>query len=82
MKKRTSKSASATRRTSSRSGTSNPTADTAKAVEPKFDVTSHPLYLIVEKIKNMTPEEFHQSLVRAGIENEDGTLRPEYTRRK
>ena len=37
---------------------------------------------IIEELKNMTPEEFRQSLFHAGITNEDGTLRPEYKRRK
>jgi hypothetical protein len=37
---------------------------------------------IIEDINKMTPEEFRQSLFRAGITNEDGTLRPEYKRRK
>jgi hypothetical protein len=40
------------------------------------------LAMIVEEVKNMTPEEFVQSLVRAGIANEDGTLRDEYKRRR
>jgi hypothetical protein len=82
MKKRTSKSASATRRTSSQSGTSGPTVDTEKAVEAESSLTSHPYYFVIERLEKMTPEEFRQSLFRAGITNEDGTLRPEYKRRK
>ncbi len=37
---------------------------------------------IIEELKNMTPEEFRQSLFHAGIANEDGTLRDEYKRRR
>jgi hypothetical protein len=37
---------------------------------------------IIEELKNMTPEEFRQSLVRAGIANEDGSLTEKYRRRK
>ncbi len=37
---------------------------------------------IIDDIQKMTPEEFRQSLVDAGIANEDGTLRDEYKRRK
>jgi hypothetical protein len=84
MKKRTSKSASATRRTSSRSGTSDPMADTEKAA-PEITITSRvtrTLQSIVEEVEKMTPEEFRQSLVRAGIANEDGTLTDKYKRRK
>ena len=40
------------------------------------------LQRIVEEVKNMTPEEFRQSLFRAGIANEDGTLRPTSTKRR
>ena len=84
MKKRTSKSASATRRTSSRSGTSGPTVDTVReAVDRAMpSPVARTLEKTIEKVKNMTPEEFRQSLFRAGITNEDGTLRPEYKRRR
>ncbi len=37
---------------------------------------------IVEEVKQMTPEEFRQSLFHAGIIDENGKLTPMYTRRK
>ena len=83
MKKRTSKSASAARKTSSRSGTSAPTADTEKADEVVFPTSgvTRTLREIVEEIKRMTPEEFRQSLIQSGILNEDGTLAARYKRK-
>ena len=83
MKKRTSKSASAARKTSSRSGTSAPMADTEKAEEVVYPTSgvTRMLREIVEELKQMTPEEFRQSLIQTGILNEDGTLAAKYKRK-
>jgi hypothetical protein len=84
MKKRTSKSASGTQGTSSQSGTSLPTDDTAEAEldDPMTDGITRTLRKIVEEVKQMTPEEFRQSLFRSGIIDENGKLTPMYRRRK
>ena len=66
MKKRTSKSASATKKTSSRSGTSAPTGTTANGRRPKAKPEG-PFAYVVEHIQNMTAEERRQSLIAAGI---------------
>jgi hypothetical protein len=81
MKKRTSRSTSATRRTSSRSGTSGRTADTAgaKAAE-EAGYADSPYAYIVEDIRKMTPQEFRELLIRAGIIDENGELTPTYRR--
>jgi len=59
-------------------------ADTAEA-EPEDPMTSdvtRMLRQLVEKVERMTPEEFRQSLFRAGIVDEHGKLMPMYRRRK
>ena len=66
MKKRTSKSASATRRTSSRSGTSARTDATANGRRPKVKPEG-PFAYVVESIQAMSDEEVWQSLIDAGI---------------
>ena len=66
MKKPTSKSASATRKTSSRSGTSARTDATANGRRRKVKPEGK-FAFIVEDLKNMSEEEFLQSLERAGI---------------
>jgi hypothetical protein len=40
------------------------------------------LQKIVEEVERMSPKEYRQSLVHAGILNEDGTLTEMYKRRK
>ncbi len=81
MKKRTSRSTSATRRTSSRSGTSGRTAGTAAAeATEKAGYADSPWAYIVDNLRNMTPEEFRQSLFLAGIIDENGELTPTYRR--
>ena len=70
----TSKSASATPATSSPSGTSAKTAGTARKV-PKARGKFAPL---VERLRGMSPTEFRQSLVNAGIITEAGELTPHY----
>jgi hypothetical protein len=84
MKKLTSKSASATQETSSRSGMSAPMADTLEAIaaDPMTDGITLSLIALIEKVERMTPEEFRQSLVRSGIIDEHGKLTPMYRRRK
>jgi hypothetical protein len=81
MKKRTSRSTSATRRTSSRSGTSGRTADTAgaeAAEDAKYK--DNPFGYLLEDIRKMTVEEFRESLIRAGIIDQNGELTPTYRR--
>jgi hypothetical protein len=59
-------------------------ADTAN-VEPEdlmISEVTHTLREIIEELKRMTPEEFRQSLVHAGIIDEHGKLTPMYKRRK
>jgi hypothetical protein len=84
MKKHTCKSASGTKRTSSQSGTSVPIADKAEEepAEPMTDGITLTLRKIVEEVKRMTPEEFRESLLDAGIIDEHGKLTPMYRRRK
>ena len=95
MKKPTSKSASATPRTSSPCGTSAPMADTAKGQKTTRKAPAKKvrngysqggiaatLHSIDERLKAMTPEEFRASLVRAGIIGKDGKLTPPYARPK
>jgi hypothetical protein len=59
-------------------------ADTAEA-EPEdlmTDGITLTLRKIVEEVNRMTPEEFRQSLIDAGIYDEHGKLRAMYKRRK
>ena len=81
MKKRTSRSTSATRKTSSRSGTSGRTAGTASteaAEDAKYK--DSPFAYLLEDIQKMTPEEFRESLIQAGIIDQSGELTPTYRR--
>ena len=81
MKKRTSRSTSGPRRTSSRSGTSGRTAGTGgadAAEDAKYK--DSPFAYVLEAIRKMTPEEFRESLVRAGIIDQNGELTPTYKR--
>ncbi len=81
MKKRTSRSTSGRKRTSSRSGTSGRMAgmDAAEEAE-KASYADSPWAYIVENIRKMTPEEFRESLVQAGIVDQNGELTPTYRR--
>lgn len=81
MKKRTSRSASATPQTSSPSGTSEPTAATGRNHQPKRKKKRKPrgmLAPVVARIDAMTPEEFIESLVAAGIIQRNGELTDKY----
>jgi hypothetical protein len=83
MSKRTSKSASGTPGTSSPSGTSGETAATGKKrgkARPEIDYSGSRFAHLLDILKQMTPEEFHRSLVDAGIVDEDGELTPMYKR--
>jgi len=84
MKKRTSKSASETQKISSQSGTSVPMDDTADAIldDPMTDGITRRLKMLVDEVNRMTPEEFRQSLIDAGIYDEHGKLKAMYRRRK
>jgi hypothetical protein len=79
MKKRTSKSVSATRKTSSRSGTSARTAATVDTRRETFpgDLAEYMLS-VAEMIRKMTPEEFKESLISSGILTKDGELSSDY----
>ncbi len=78
MKKRTSKYASGTRKTSSQSGTSAETVGTenGKGTPSMASVLSS----IASSVRKMTPEEFKQSLVESGIILANGELTAEYKR--
>ena len=82
MKKRKSRSTSGPRKTSSRSGTSGGrTAGTAgpeAAEDAKYK--DSPFAYVLEAIRKMTPEEFRESLIRAGIVDHNGELTPTYRR--
>ena len=81
MKKRISRSTSGPKKTSSRSGTSGRTADTAGAeavVDAKYK--DSPFAYILEDIQKMTVEEFRESLIQAGIIDQNGELTPTYRR--
>jgi hypothetical protein len=81
MRKRTSRSASATRKTSSRSGTSAATGATGKK-PPKNGKDLGKFGFIVEQIREMTSDEFHESLIDAGIIDRNGRLTSKYKPKK
>ena len=81
MKKRTSKSASATKKTSSRSGTSAPLDATANKQKPKPRRTSKFGY-VVARIDDMSSQEFRQSLIALGIIDKAGKLTKKYKQAK
>ena len=58
-------------------------AGTEKAEEVVYPTSgvTRMLREIVEELKQMTPEEFRQSLIQSGILNEDGTLAARYKRK-
>jgi hypothetical protein len=49
-------------------------------VPDKWSYADSPFAYIVEDIRNMTVEEFRESLVRAGITDSNGELTPTYKR--
>ena len=77
MKKPTSKSASATPKVSSPSGTSGKTVGTEG--NPQLEPTGKFAYALIAAQKR-TPEETVRELIRIGVYNEDGTLTPHYQR--
>src|SRR5260370_1436124 len=77
MKKRTSKSASATPKTSSPSGTSAQTDATANKPPQEPEDPGQFAYL-VEELNKLTPADLRQSLVEAGIIDEEGKLTEKY----
>ena len=80
MKKHTSKSASATSKRSSRSGTSARTGGTAsiRPEESASGTTAEFTESIAELVANMTPQQFQSSLVRSGIVSPSGKLKGKY----
>jgi hypothetical protein len=54
------------------------TAGAEAAADSKY--TGSPWAYIVEDIRKMTPEEFRESLIRAGIIDQNGELTPTYRR--
>ena len=95
MKKLISKSASASRRTSSPSGTCAQTDATGKGSKPRKKTIAKKsisiqaqsaapatVQVIAEKAKKMTPTEFRLSLVKAGIIRLNGRLTTKYAKVK
>lgn len=76
MKKHTSKSASETPTTSSRSGTSAKTAVTGK--KPTSASAQSRFGYILAKAKKRTPEQARLAMIRAGIVTESGELTEHY----
>ena len=81
MKKRTSKSVSATPEASSQSGTPTQTDGTANNPPKKFRGMGKFAY-VLEELHKQTRQEFLDSLVRVGIYDEDGNLTERYGGRK
>jgi hypothetical protein len=81
MKKRTSKSASETRKTSSPSGTSDRTDATANNPPKKYRGEGKFAY-IVDHLNKQTRQEFLDTLVRIGVYDEDGNLTEKYGGKK
>jgi len=81
MKKRTSKSVSGARKISLQSGTSARTVGTAtnQAKKTARNMAEF-IASIAESVRNMTPEEFQQSLVHSGIVSANGKLTSKYRR--
>jgi hypothetical protein len=81
MKKRTSKSASATHKTSSPSGTSARTVGTAGIRAQSNEATAAEFAAsIAGLVREMSPEQFQKSLVRSGIVSPSGKLKRKYKR--
>ena len=80
MKKPTSKSASASRRTFSRSGVSAKTGTTGK--RRLNGSVNGPFAGAVENINNMSADAFRATLVRLGINKPNGKLTTKYAFRK
>ncbi len=79
MAKRISKSASGTRKTSSRRGTSAKTAGTAwtEPESPPAGSMAGVLESIANQIREMTPADYRESLIRTSIITPDGKLTKE-----
>ena len=77
MKKHTSKSASASRKTSAPSGTSGPMANTAESKRGRAEVEG-PFAALLEFAENMSPEKKKAVLISAGILTAEGELAPHY----
>jgi hypothetical protein len=82
MKKRTSKSASATRKTSSRFGMSARTVATAstRAKNATSGTAAEVAASVADQVRRMTPEQFQKSLVLSGIISSSGKLTSKYKR--
>jgi hypothetical protein len=82
MKKRTSKSASASRKTSSPSGTLAKMVGTASVQVKNVvgETTAEFTAAIADQVRAMTPEQFKSSLIRSGIVSKDGKLTSKYKR--
>ena len=82
MKKRTSKSASATRKTSSRSGMSAPTVATASisAENATSGTAAEVAASVADQVRGMTPGQFQNSPVHSGIISPSGKLTSKYKR--
>ena len=80
MTKRISKPASGTKKTSSRRGTSGKTAATARTEPERPPTGSMAEFIesIANQIREMTPAEYRESLIRTGIITPDGKLTKEY----
>ena len=80
MKKRTSKSASATRKTSSRSGMSARTVAMAsiRAKNASSGTAAEVAAAVADQVLGMTPEQFQNSLVHSGIISPSGKLTSKY----
>ena len=81
MKKPTFRSASATRRTSSRSGASGRTAGTART-RAKKPAANGTYVGAVKKINKMSSTEFRHTLQRLGITKANGELTGRYAQKK
>jgi hypothetical protein len=81
MKKLTSKSASASRKTSSRSGESAKMAITAKTPSRLANVNVM-YFKAVDKVRAMSTADFRHALVRLGINKPNGQLTAKYSNGK
>jgi hypothetical protein len=81
MKKRISKPASGTSKTSSRSGTSVKTVATDEVLcDSNAGTMAEFTAAIANLVSDMTPEQFQESLVRSGIVSSRGKLTKKYKR--
>ena len=78
MKKPTSKSVSAKRKTSSQSGRCAATGTTEKKRYDDEPIESNPFYSAIINLRKMTPKQFGDQLVKLGISTPDGQLTEKY----